>query len=370
MTEYLDRIERREVSISRYATSLINEHTNPNLRQSYLTARSILLDAEEITSITKLNKILAEIKKAIEPETELMYNELTGELNDFAVEEALFSAKILSQASGVAISAPVRKTVVGYVEKALMSLQSGQVAQAGTWAEFVNNSTESIVKTYNNQIKAGYANGETVSQMTKRLRTVTNGILKSQAEALVRTGTQHYAQQARNAMRDDNLDVIAREVPVITFDNRTTDICISIAEKYPEGWKTGESPVGYPPYHWGCRTTIAYLTEGKKSLVGDRPAVGGQEGEEAEEDFEGRKSRLRKATQVRYRGRKDSDIFDVKQIPANTPFSKWLRDQPEWFVKDTLGAKRGEMFLKGELNLANLTDKQLKPKTLEQLRKE
>ena len=53
--------------------------------------------------------------------------------------------------------------------------------------------------------------------------------------------------------------IIEREIPIVTFDSRISDVCISISAKYPKGWLQGKSPIGYPPYHYGCRTTIGFL---------------------------------------------------------------------------------------------------------------
>ena len=55
--DYFDKANRREVYLHRFATHLVNQYTTPNLQAAYKSARMILLDAENITSNTQLNKI-------------------------------------------------------------------------------------------------------------------------------------------------------------------------------------------------------------------------------------------------------------------------------------------------------------------------
>ena len=129
----------------------------------------------------------------------------------------------------------------------------------------------------------------------------------------------------------------------------------------------GRSPVGYPPYHYNCRTAIGYLAKGQESLEGTRAAVGGKSGEDAKEAFERRKDRT--DGKVRFRGRRDSSIFDPGQVKADTKIDAWLKKQPKWFVESTLGKERAQLFLKGDLSLARFTDMTGDPLTLDQLRR-
>ena len=186
--DYFDKSNQHEVYLQRFATYLVNTHTQPNLKAAYKAARLILLDAENITSNTQLNKITAAIAREIKPNTELMWNEVTGELNDMAVAESVFQAKLFKDVMAVNLAVPVDKKILGYINSSLMTLQSGQRVNSGVFAEYVAQNTSSLVNTYKNQIRAGYAERETVNQITKRLRNVTNGMLANEAEALARTG--------------------------------------------------------------------------------------------------------------------------------------------------------------------------------------
>lgn len=99
--------------------------------------------------------------------------------------------------------------------------------------------------------------------------------------------------------------------------------------------------------------------------VDTRAAVGGQKGAEAKDEFEQRQDKTDK--KVKYRGRKDSDIFKAGQIKY-TQYDEWLKSQPSWFVKSALGEKRAELFLSGKLSLAQFVDLAGRPLTLAELR--
>ncbi|AUR90844.1 hypothetical protein NVP1151O_03 [Vibrio phage 1.151.O._10N.222.46.B1] len=361
MKDYINEVNRREVQITRFASYLLKEYGYPNLVDAYDSARAILLSAESVTSKTKLKaverQILKEIKK---PFTDVLFS-IEQEMQKFAIEEAAYDANLFTEASGAVVKNPTNEAVIAAATKNYMTLETASQAVSAPFDKFATANVNSVMDTIITQIAAGFSKKETVPELIARVKAVTNGMLKNHIETLVRTGVSFYAQQARNAMRDENLDIIEREVPVVTFDNRTSLICMSISDRYPEGWKAGESPIGYPPYHYNCRTVIIFWTGGDFEWEGTRASVGGSHSKEAFEAAEDGKLSFNK--------RKDKDYFNPTPIPAKTPFTKWLKSQPYWYIKQQLGTKRAEMFIKGDLQLARLTDKDLKPLSLEQLDK-
>ena len=120
---------------------------------------------------------------------------------------------------------------------------------------------------------------------------------------------------------------------------------------------------------------------------GTRAAVGGQEGETAEELFNKKNDRLdarrEKAdekrangetdvkevpSKVTYSGRKDSSIFNAGQIDSHTTMDAWMRQQPDWFIESSLGKTRAKLFKDGGLTLDKFTDMNGKPLTLKQMK--
>lgn len=373
MDSYSDLANRREVYIQRYASHLRNEYLTTGLTAIYKATREVILDAESIDSIAQRTALNKAIKEAVEPISNEMWLNTTGELQDLAAQESSYYAKMFSGVNAVAMSVPAAEKVIIYADKARLTLDS----KKGVWTYFVNRNKSSIIKQIQAQINSGYRNNETVFQMAKRVKRVSEGLLNHQAESLVRTGAAHFSESARREMFNDNLDIVDREIPNVTFDNRITRICMSISAKYPLGWKVNESPIGYPPYHFGCRTIIERLVKGQTHVDGTKAFVGGKDGEAAEDSFNARNQRLINkrnnedydggvASQVRRKGNNDK-AFDAGQISNETPFSTFLKDQPRWFVDDTLGKERADLFMAGKLDLSKLTDRNLKPLTLKQI---
>lgn len=376
---YAQKMDRRTASLLSLANSILKETVNPALESAYKAVRREIADFGEIRSPYQLKRLKKAIDAAFKTEMGAAFDAVTQELNELSALEAVFAAKALELSAknggiDVDIAVPVNKKVEQYVAASIMSLNSRGNVVSGQWDEFTANYSDAASKRIQSVITNLWNQGNlsgnlpTINQMSSAIRQVNDGLNKQKADTLVRTAVNHFSQQGRAAFRDENLDVIEREYPIVTFDNRTSYICISISDKYGQkGWKVGDAPNGYPPYHYNCRTTIGFMLPGQTEPEGTKASVGGKDGELAEERFNARKDRLRKASQVRYRGKKDSDVFDPKQISAATPISKWLASQPDWYIKDTLGQTNGQAFIDGKLDLTKLTDKDLKPRTIQEL---
>ncbi len=356
----INQLLQHELNIQRVATSLINKGLFKSLDDAVAAVRLILLDAETIQSPTKLNAVNRAIKQAIEEAMTPAWQKFTDELLELAVFDAEFHAEL----SGLPV-VPGAQQIDGFVQSALMSLQKGELVTAGLWADFIKKNTSSIIENAQSIVIAGYQSKKTVNQIAKEIKAAiitktpdgeyVAGNLGARAEALARTGMQHYSQSARRAMVNDNLDIVSREYPLVTFDNRTSKKCISINVQYPDGWSVNESPVGYPPYHFSCRTQIVYGLKGmgdpRKGI--DRAATGsGPEYERGD----------------KYKGKKDIGAFEIEQVPADMSFGAWLKMQDREFVIDSLGATRAKLFLDGKLPLDRMSDAYGRELTLAELR--
>jgi len=333
MPTYLEQTNRHQVYIARLATGILKDETYPAINSTYLAVRRVLNEFGELNSIRDVDRLNALINKVIAKELTEGFVTTTASMSTIAVNESIYTAALLSS-STVVLSAPSEAKVNKYTRESIMSLTSGNKKQSAVWSKFVKGYEQSFSRQYNAIITSAYNESltsgvmQTTGQLTKQFRDLNNNVLRRDAENLVRTGTQHYAQRANQLMADDNSDIIEREVPIVTFDSRTSDTCISIDARYSKGWPQGKSPIGYPPYHYSCRTTIGFLLYGQESFEGTKASKGDSGG---------------------------------AQIKATTGFGKWLRTQPKSFVLETLGKRKGELFLAGKLPLANLTDKYLKP---------
>ena len=316
MSVNLDEFLQHELYLNRLASGGINSYVYPSLIDTYKAIRAILQDAETISNPRELSRITKAIEQAI-TDNGGWVTMTTESLNDLAVYEASWQAQFIGAAYAADISTPAEKKIVTYVNRSLMSLESGQRVQAGTWSDFYRANLDSRKRAINGIVKTGYARGDTINQMSSRIRETIDGVLKREAESLARTGYQHYAAAANDFMIQDNLDILDEYYYVVTFDSRTTDICQSISTKNAIGnrFKTTDPKAPRPPLHFGCRTRRIALQKGDEP-TGTRAALGAKaSGEEA---FDLRKERLRTKSQVRYRGKKDQNIFTPGQIKAST----------------------------------------------------
>lgn len=359
---YVSDNDRHNLYLQRLATGLLNTHVYPSLQEAYKAARLILLDAGEIRNLKQLNAILRKVDASTVKITAAALDEVSKELNAIAIYEASYYANLIGGYAGATLSVPGNKTITDFINQSLMSLTSGERVTAGTWSEFIGNQIASTGATYNNAIKASFVNGESVGQAVARMRQATQGLLRNQYETLVRTGLQHYSIQAREAMADDNLDILERRYYNSVFDNRRTLIC---AGNHGKTWLlTDENYIRLPAHH-GCRSSWLFLLKGQDAPTGTMAAVGGKDTERAKEKYENRSDRTDK--KIKYRGKKDADMFEPGQVSAKTGVDSWLRQQAPWFVEDTLGKTRAKLFLEGKLPINSFTDATGRTLTLAEL---
>ena len=371
-----ENLDRRTLKLIATANQLIKDYAYTGLDATYKAVRAAILDVGEITSVKKLRQLERAIQEAAKANLVPRIDDMSGELYDISELEAAFYVGLANEAIkaddlAVKLSTPASERVRRYVEGSVIKLNSKSGNTVVSWAEYAEMYERSVSDKIKSVIRSAWlsqnqGNLQSPSAIVKQVKTINDEINRRNAESMVRTAVNHFGTQGRLAFADDNKDVIEREIPIVTFDSRVSDTCISISANYGQnGWPYGKSPVGYPPYHYGgCRTQIGFLLQGQTELFGTRQSVGGRKGEEAEESFDKRQKRSDKV--IKYRGKNDK-AFKAEQIPANTPIAKFLRDQPRWYVEEVLGKKKADAFLSGELSLGKLTDTDLKPRTVQQL---
>ena len=346
-----DDLDKHSVYLGRLATELLRARIYPSYEAAYRAIRLILLDAETISSPAKLPLVNKAIAKAIEASTTPAWESTTSELTALAVYESSYYAELIGGYAGVRMKTPPKQQVKDWMQKALMALTEGESTQAGVWPEFVRRNQSNMVRRVQDMVKAGYQSGLTVQDMSARVKMLTEGLLRRHADALVRTAAQFYANEGREQFSVANQDLLSERIYWATLDNRTTLIC---AGRHLKKWPINAKDYPTIPAHFGCRSQWLFLVEGQESPDGMKPAVGGKDTEEAERLFKAQEERTGK--KPKYKGRKDLNKFALEQVKANTKFDTWLKQQPSWFVEDTLGATRAKLFLEGKMSIASFTD--------------
>lgn len=349
-----DDSDRHNLYLQKLAAGIYNTQVYPSLEAARKAARLLLLDAEEITSVRELRRIQTAIDKEVAPLYAAGWSEASDELAALALYEASWQVDAISQYSDKKLRVPARKQVESFIDKAVMSLHSGKRVYSGVWSEFVSANIDNLAQQYNGLVVNGYQNGLTVNQIARSIKQSTDGVLANSAQTLARTGTAHYTNTARDAMADQNKDIIIGRVFSATFDNRTTLICRSLDGKfYAQGEK---HPV--LPLHYGERSSYYFVTDKSEIGQGRKAAVGGNDADE-----------INPRRKLKYRGKKDQDIFDPGSIKASTTQDAWLRKQPDWFIESALDSKiKAKLFKDGNMSIDKFIDMQGRPISIARLR--
>lgn len=362
MTLDLDEFLRHQLYLDRLATGQINAHVYPSLEAAYKAIRLMVLDKGVPANLRQLDALVAAIRKEIMGDKGWASFTLNAE--EMAKYEAEYQAGLMSSSFEAAVVAPAGPGVIKHIDQSLMTLTSGKRVDSGVWAKFIEANLESRAQVIDSIVSAGYSNGKTVNQLVKEIGEAFDGILTREAEALARTGFIHYASQANEAVILNNADILQEYYYVVTFDNRRSPICYAI-EKFNAlsmRYKVGDPRAPIPPLHYRCRTRRIGVPKAWHPS-GTKAAIQGKKGKEAEEAFDKRQERIGDK-KVKYRGKKDSDIFKAGQIDARETTDSFMRRQPRWYVEDSLGKEKARLFLDEGYPISSFSDGNGRPLTL------
>ena len=227
----------------------------------------------------------------------------------------------LTAAKGTMITLPNGRTV----EKTFRGIA---IDQAERFAKLVRNglltgeTTQSIAKRLMGRLSSSGERlifGEAATTVGQLRAAGVKSILASGGEltvmadgqiiTLVRTSINQVANAASMAVYESNQDVTKKYQYVATLDGRTSAICRALdGQEFPYG----QGPM--PPQHFGCRSKVVAVIDYK-----------GLGFPELESEFETRASK-------------------GGQVPANTTYGQWLKDQPLEMQKEVLGAGKVSYF--------------------------
>jgi hypothetical protein len=232
---------------------------------------------------------------------------------------------------------------------------------------------------FQQQIRLGLLQGETVDQMIRRVRgdqtgrrvievdgqqkvikTFSGGILSTnvrEAGALVRTATQAVANRVMMDGYEQNADVIKALQAIVTLDLKTSDFCIAISGGvwYLESKEpTPESKIQIPfpglsPYHFNCRTVLGPVTFSWEELI----------------DKHSKRTRVGKVL--------DSVPNSVRasvdgKVAGELDYEGWLRKKSPADQIEALGKTKRELWINGDLTLPQLIDQSGRSITVAELK--
>jgi SPP1 gp7 family putative phage head morphogenesis protein len=153
------------------------------------------------------------------------------------------------------------------------------------------------------QIRIAFTEGESLSNVKRRIRDATN-MNERGLTALIRTSNTHIASSVSHAVYEQNDDLMSRYEWRSILDSRTTPICQARDGEIYELGKGNPRP----PAHINCRSTT-------------------------------------------------TPILDDFPPPERVTYEQWLRKQPKKIQNEILGKKRAEAWRSGKYTVKNFVDR-------------
>lgn len=315
---------RQQVLLERVKSGMVQDFDKTTAKVDK-AIREILAELEVVTmdelsrgDLALLLKDLREAQTTIQLQA---LQDLTTKLQDVSGVALKFEQTLMA---GIASS---RDGIYKFIDAAAGYARAlEQPIVSGTlMGDFHKNWSSSQTDRIEGVIRDGWAQGKTVGDMMREIRGskaqgYKDGIVQTsrrESAAMVRTSTQHVAQQARMATWAANGDLVTGYSILATLDSKTTPVCRSLDGKK---FEIGKGPV--PPIHVSCRSTTL-------------PELG------PEFDFldEG-------ATRSSANG----------YVDAGQNYYDWLKTQPPSFVKQAIGRDRAKLFLDGNMTATQFSD--------------
>ncbi|QRI83042.1 minor capsid protein [Glaesserella parasuis] len=189
-------------------------------------------------------------------------------------------------------------------------------------------------------IRQGLLDGQQTSQMITDVKHLMN-TSRRHAETLVITAVAKVADKAHQALRDENLDILAGEKHLSTLDTRTSTVC-----QLRDGlmWDLDKKPIDHdvpyqrPPLHPRCRSILQLVTKSWKEL-----------GIDAEE--------MPSSTRASQDG----------PVSEQINYENWLKSKSPEQQDQVLGKGKSDLWRRGVITFADMLDQSGRPLTLKDL---
>lgn len=315
---YLERLKSGEVNkvfpfLDEWRTSVLNRLSD-----------SVITDY----SRARLELLLLTIEQDLNVIANDQYSLINQSFQDIAVYEGQFEVNLLNETlKDFDTVLPAAAQLHSAVFTEVMSVRG---RHGGKLLEpFIKDWQQDEIKEYTQIIRRGFAEGQTNQQMVQEVRSHSDST-KHHASAMVRTGIQHVANQARKKTLIDN--GVKKYQWVSVLDSRTTPFCQRVDNLI---FDHGKGP--YPPAHINCRSnTIPDFPKGfnLKDSGALRSALNGP-------------------------------------VSADLDYFDWLKKQPKQMQIDALGKKRADVFqtMTKENFIKLAYNKRFEPLTLDEMRK-
>lgn len=330
-------LERYKIGEIRKVIKLLNKSILPDIldklekRLRKIEERGSDLGADTTKRLQDMQKELTKLSDDLAAQVQ---TSISTDMSDLSRHEVDWQANVIKHSVGFDID-----MVIPSPRAVLAATKATSFAglKIDDWFETLSRSTQRNVMS---AVNRGIVEGETVDQITRRIRgskalNYTDGVFETtrrQAETLTRTTISHVSNQAALEFYKANDDIISGLKWISTLDSRTSVICAGLDGKI---FAPDKGP--RPPAHPNCRSRMTAILKDADALgLKDIP-----EGKRASMDG---------------------------QVPGSTTYEQWLRRQSVSVQEEVLGVTKSKLFRDGNLSIERFTDSNLKPLSIEQLR--
>jgi hypothetical protein len=351
--EILDLMTTRALDLQRLAAGQSRDVVRfLNDLEGDIVAQLARIDPTGIGSMSRraarLTKLLEQVKATITGSFRTEGKRLANELREIADMEAKFAAAAINQGAGVKL---ITKELT---RGQLVAITGDLLVQGSPVSELLSRQAGDVLQRFTDNMRLGIAQGETNGELIRRIRggkqngEIVEGFMKvsrAHAETLVRSATQAVSQASRQAVYNDNSDIIKAEQWVSTIDLRTTALCsVRDGLTYTVG---NHEPIGHSlPWgggpgnlHYGCRSTSTPVLKTFRELGLDIDEVPA-------------------STRASLDG----------QIPQDTSFESWLSRRTVAEQNANLGVGRAALWRDGKISFRDLMDANGRELSLTELR--
>jgi len=350
-----DYLTRHSINVHRYEAG-VQKKILANLKEleDELVATLAKMDPTAVSAVSyrkiRMLKLLEQTREnirrtyaAINKETQAAFKGL-----------ALLEDRAVGNAIDVALLADV--TTVAMPASTAAQLAKNTLIEGAPIKDWWAKQAGNLQERFKQEMAKGMAQGENLGDLTKRIRGTReagyqNGIMsksRREAEALVRTSSQAVQNESRMEAYKANSDIISGVEAVVTFDLRTTDLCIGRSGAIWDletGKATKESPVqedfpGPPPWHWNCRTALVPVLYSWDKITNGKI-----------------KEKIPEGTRATMNG----------QAPTNLTYEQWLKQRSPKEQDRILGKGKAQLWREGKITLRDLVDQSGRPISLQKL---
>lgn len=345
-----DRNITHAISVLRFDAGIQNRSLSfLRTLEKKLVARTASFDFGTKSAIQKrrLRELISYVRQVIASEYKDISDNIENELIDLSAVEVKHAAKSVNNSISVELidTAFTKVQLKSIVTSALIpgNEKGTLMASHRDWMKRLGGD---LLQRYTDTVRFSVLEGLTNEDIVKKLKDDAFPSPRRSLRGHVRTSVQTIANDSKNAVWEENEDLIKGVQQLSTLDSKTSNVCVArsgllwtLPDHKPKGhsipWNGG------PPLHPNCRSTTTPVIKSFREL-----------GIEADE--------LPKSTRASIDG----------QVSEDLTFDGFLKTKSEGFQNRVLGRGKAELWRKGEINLTDLLDFRGNPKTLQDIQKD